>query len=40
MVEDRFREIDCLKCGSTGLLSNGLCRVPGCDCVHTVKVIE
>jgi hypothetical protein len=39
MVEDRFREVQCLKCGSIGLLSNGLCRVPGCGATHTVRVI-
>jgi len=36
--EYRFREVQCLKCKSIGLLSNGLCRVPNCGCHHKVVI--
>ena len=36
--EYRFREVQCLKCKSIGLLSSGLCRVPDCGCQHKVVI--
>jgi hypothetical protein len=37
-LEERFFEIQCMKCKKIGLLSSGLCR-HGCGAVHTVTVI-
>lgn len=38
-IEDRFREVQCMKCKRIGLLSNGLCS-HGCGAVHSVQVVK
>lgn len=40
MVEDRFKQVTCLKCGHVGLLYSGICKVPECQQKHKIEVVK
>jgi len=38
--DNRFSDMDCLKCGKTGLLSTGMCKQSGCGQGHKVRMVQ